>query len=174
MRLNKYGSLVVLLWGLFAVIFAQTDHGTMNHAEHDSGHTIEDADFAEREQAVMPFDLNATLHIFEDTATGGVQRVVVDDPADSENISLIRSHLKEEAVLFAQGIFADPSYLHGETMPGLADLKAAGAAGLLEVTYRELPNGAQIVYTSEDKDVVIALHLWFQAQVVDHGEHATN
>ena len=173
MKLKKYSSLAVLVLSL-SVAVAQTDHGAMDHSRHDPSHMAEDADFAERERAVMPFDLEATLHVFEDTVAGGVQRVVADDPADGENIALIRSHLSEEAAAFAQGNFDDPGYLHGEAMPGLVDLRAAGEAGSLKVAYSELPNGAQIVYTSEDKDVVIALHLWFQAQVVDHGEHASN
>ena len=173
MKLKKYSSSIVLVLILGTAV-AQTDHGTMNHAQHDQGHTTEEADFAEREQTVMPFDVTATLHIFEDTSTGGVQRVVANDAGDSENIALIRSHLKEEAEMFAEGQFSDPSYLHGEAMPGLADLEAAGEQGLLEVSYSDLDDGGQITYSSEDPTVVIALHLWFQAQVVDHGEHATN
>ena len=173
MKLKKYSSSIILVL-ILGTVAAQTDHGTMNHSQHDQSHTTEEADFAERERAVMPFDLGATLHVFEDTATGGVQRVVANDAGDSENIALIRSHLKEEAKMFAQGQFSDPSYLHGEAMPGLADLEAAGEQGLLEVSYSNLDDGGQITYSSEDPTVVIALHLWFQAQVVDHGEHATD
>lgn len=173
MKLKKLAS-CLLLFAALSPVLAQTDHSTMNHADHDQGNDSEEADFAEREQTVMPFDLNATLHVFEDTATGGVQRVVVTNPDDTENIDLIRSHLAEEAQAFARGDFGDPSYLHGEDMPGLADLKMAGKKGLLEVSYRDLPDGAELSYTSSDRAVVIALHLWFQAQVIDHGEHATN
>ena len=173
MNLKKYSSSIVLVLILGTAV-AQTDHGTMDHAQHDQSHTAQEADFAKREQAVMPFDLDASLHIFEDTATGGVQQVVANDPNDTETIELIRSHLKEEAELFALGNFDDPSYLHGEAMPGLADLKSAGERGLLEVSYSTLGEGAQISYASQDPDVIIALHLWFQAQVTDHGEHATN
>lgn len=149
------------------------EHGTTHDARH-KGNSAQAADFAVREQAVMPFDVTATLHVFEDTATGGVQRVLADDPDDAENITLIRSHLKDEAARFAKGDFSDPGFLHGEEMPGLADLEAAGAAAQLTVSYDELADGAEISYVSDDPRVVIALHLWFQAQVVDHGEHATN
>lgn len=122
----------------------------------------------------MPFDIKATLHVFEDTATGVVQRVIVNDPKDAENIALIRSHLKEEAARFAEGNISDPSFLHGEEMPGLVELEAAGKADQLTVSYNELADGAEISYASDDPSVVTALHLWFQAQVVDHGEQATN
>ena len=173
----RFVGLVVVLAG--AVTFfgqAQTEHSGMNHAQHGSNHDAQEGNpnFAEREQAVMPFDVSATLHIFEDTATGGVQRVIANDPADTGNIALIRSHLKEEAASFAEGNFADPSYLHGEDMAGLSRLEAAGAANQLTVNYRDIENGGEITYSSEEADVVIALHLWFQAQVTDHGEHATD
>jgi hypothetical protein len=34
----------------------------------------------------MPFNLEATTHIFTDTVTGGVQDVVADDPTNEANI----------------------------------------------------------------------------------------
>ena len=163
-------SLIILT--LFGMALIQTDHGPADHAQHGAGHGA--GSFAERERVVMPFDLSATLHIFEDTVTGGVQRVVANDPEDLANIRLIRDHLRAEAELFAQGNFRDPSFLHGADMPGLAELEAAGEAGLLEVSYEDLPDGGQVTYRSADLPTVVAIHLWFQAQVSDHGEHATN
>lgn len=142
-----------------------------NHSEHNQ-HTNSNSSFAEREQEVMPFSLEATLHTFQDTPSGGIQQVTTKDASDQNNIKLIREHLKKEAELFAQGIFSDPSYLHGEDMPGLQKIKQAGEEGHLEVTYQDIPSGGQISYRSTDLTVVIALHLWFQAQVIDHGDHA--
>ena len=159
---------------LFSSVVAQTDHGAADASQHGASHNVQDTNFDEREQAVMPFDVTATLHIFEDTATGGVQRVVANDPDDAENILLIRSHLAEEAARFIEGDFTDPGYLHGEAMPGLAELTAAGARGQLEVSYSDTEEGGQIVFNSSEADVVIALHLWFQAQVTYHGDHATH
>lgn len=153
----------------FSAVFAQTDHGATNHSQHGTSQTA----FGKREQATMPFDVTATVHVFEDTATGGVQRVVADSSSDTENISLIRSHLKQEAARFTKGDFIDPSYLHGETMPGLTELMAAGVKGRLEVSYSDTKDGGQIVFRSDAAEVVIALHLWFQAQVADHGDNAT-
>jgi hypothetical protein len=34
---------------------------------------------------VMPFDLEATTHVFEMTASGGVQDVIAYDPADADH-----------------------------------------------------------------------------------------
>jgi hypothetical protein len=122
-------------------------------------------------QHVMPFSLEATLHVFEMTGEGGIQDVVVREPGNQEQIDLIRQHLQEEAELFAQGNFSDPASLHGADMPGLAEL-AAGASRM-EVVYSELPDGARITYTTDDPALVTAIHRWFGAQLSDHGTDAT-
>ena len=55
---------------LFSSVVAQTEHGVANASRHGAGHSVQDTNFDEREQAVMPFGVTATLHVFEDTATG--------------------------------------------------------------------------------------------------------
>lgn len=122
-------------------------------------------------QHVMPFSLEATLHVFEMTREGGIQDVVVREPGNQEQIDLIRQHLQEEAELFAQGDFSDPASLHGADMPGLAELTAG--ASRMQVVYSELPDGARITYTSDDPALVTAIHRWFGAQLSDHGTDAT-
>lgn len=126
---------------------------------------------AERGAGVMPFDLEKTTHVFEATGSGGVEKVTADDPADNEQISLIREHLKEEAGKFARGDFSDPAAIHGEDMPGLKELEAG--AERIDLRYAELPSGAQIEYATDDPALVSALHRWFEAQLSDHGEHAS-
>jgi hypothetical protein len=63
------------------------------------------ADVAARGVGVMPFDLTKTTHTFERVADGGVQRVTANDPADTQQIALIRTHLQEETARFRQGDF---------------------------------------------------------------------
>lgn len=125
---------------------------------------------AERGSEVMPFDLGATTHVYEKTVNGGVQEVVADDPDDTENVAAIREHLREEADAFSRGEFSDPASIHGEQMPGLAQLEAG--AERVEVRYEELPDGARIVLTSEDPGLVGGVHQWFDAQLSDHGDDA--
>jgi hypothetical protein len=119
----------------------------------------------------MPFNLEETTHVFEPTENGGVQKVVADDPTDQEQLSLIREHLQEEADKFSQGDFSDPAEIHGEDMPGLKELEENASS--FEVSYSELPDGAQIEYTTDEPALVSALHDWFEAQLSDHAEHAT-
>lgn len=128
-------------------------------------------DVTTRGVAVMPFDQEQTMHMFQPLADGGLQRVTVKDPKNQAQIALIRSHLKEEADRFQRGDFADPAKIHGVDMPGLAELSRGAAR--VDVAYAERADGAEIRYTAKDPALVAALHRWFQAQVHDHGRHAT-
>ncbi len=119
---------------------------------------------------VMPFDLNKTLHIFQMTESGGIQQVVVRDPADADQVPMIQMHLQHEALSFRSGDYSDPASLHGAEMPGVKEL-AAGAARI-QIDYRALPNGAEIAFSTEDLHLITALHRWFGAQLSDHGADA--
>jgi len=121
---------------------------------------------------VMPFDLEQTTHVFQKLDDGGLQKVVAKDPSNKKQIALIQSHLKEESEKFRIGDFSDPAKIHGEDMPGLAQLKAGAAK--IDVRYSALPDGAQIRYQAKDPKLVTAIHQWFSAQLSDHGDHATH
>jgi hypothetical protein len=125
---------------------------------------------AQKGAQVMPFDLEHTTHVFENTDTGGVQKVVADDPTDAEQVALIRRHLKEEAAAFQRGDLSDPSEIHGREMPGLEDLEAGVEE--MDIRYSDLPDGATVEYETSDPALVAALHDWFNAQISDHGDHA--
>jgi hypothetical protein len=127
---------------------------------------------AKRGAKVMPFDLEQTTHVFQKLDDGGLQKVVVKDPSNKKQIALIQTHLREESEKFRKGDFSDPAKIHGEDMPGLAQLKAGAAK--VDIRYTALPDGAQIRYTAKDPKLVTALHQWFAAQLSDHGHHATH
>jgi hypothetical protein len=126
---------------------------------------------AKRGAQVMPFDLTQTTHVFTKTEQGGVQQVIVKDPAQGEQIRRIREHLSKIAAEFAQGDFSDPAKIHGEAMPGLAELRAA-KSGAIRITYGEIAAGAQIDYATDEPGLVEAIHRWFDAQLSDHARHA--
>jgi hypothetical protein len=119
---------------------------------------------------VMPFDLDATTHVFTDTPTGGRQDVMADDPTDRASVEQVRSHLAEEADKFRTGDFSDPEAIHGSEMPGLRTLQERFEDIGIEVI--DTDDGAAIVYTADDPDLVETIHVWFAAQSSDHGSHA--
>ena len=88
---------------------------------------------AARGAKVMPFDLEQTTHVFEKLDDGGLQKVVVKDPSNKKQIALIQSHLKEESEKFRKGDFSDPAKIHGEDMPGLAELKTGARKSMFAI-----------------------------------------
>jgi hypothetical protein len=129
------------------------------------------AEVAERGAAVMPFDLERTTHRFAKTDTGGVQTVVADDPQDATQVRLIQQHLTAEVDRFRRGDFTDPARIHGDKMPGLQALRTHD--GRITIDYDTTADGARATYTTTDPALRDALHNWFDAQVSDHGQHAT-
>lgn len=168
-RLALTGVTVALIGGGIGIGYGLADRGGEGTSE-DRVVAERQAQVAERGADVMPFDLDRTTHVFTDQADGGTQVVTADDPEDAEQIELIREHLRHEAGAFADGIFDDPATIHGDDMPGLAELRAG--ADQISVTYEDVPAGGQLTYTTRDPQLVEALHAWFDAQVGDHGEHA--
>lgn len=134
--------------------FAQTIQQHVHEMSHD----------------VMPFDMAKTLHIFRMTEFGGIEQVVIRDPEYRDQIALIRQHLKHEAVKFQHGDYADPIRLHGANMPGVHELEQNPSQ--INVSYEELPNGAQLVFKTQGVALLTAVHRWFGAQLSEHGADA--
>jgi len=129
------------------------------------------AEVAQRGAQIMPFDLEQTQHIFTKTENGGLQQVVIQEGADAEQIGMIQAHLNEIAERFSSGDFGGPAHIHGDDMPGLAVLHER--FGEVAIAYTALDNGGQIEYTSDEPALIEAIHAWFDAQLADHGAHAT-
>lgn len=120
--------------------------------------------------SVMPFDMAKTVHVVRMTESGGVQRVIVKGSSDAGQVTLIRHHLREEAGRFQHGDYSDPAKLHGATMPGLKELQKGAQS--VNVSYSELPDGAEITFETSDLHVLTAIHRWFGAQLSEHGADA--
>ena len=135
--------------------------------------TARQTEVGQRGAQVMPFDQNLTTHQFAKSATGGVETVTANDPNDRNQVTLVQDHLQHERDLFATGDFSDPMAIHGHQMPGIADLQHGATTGQMTVTYEALPAGARITYTAATPALVDTVHTWFDAQLMDHGSHAT-
>lgn len=144
-------TLVLLDWSL---VIAQTPQEHVHSMSHN----------------VMPFEMAKTIHVFRMTESGGVQRVIVKDRGEAEQIKLIQQHLAEEAARFQHGDFSDPASLHGARMPGLTDLQRDAVR--IKISYAKLPEGAEITFETTDLHLVTAIHRWFGAQLSEHGADA--
>jgi hypothetical protein len=83
----------------------------------------------------------------------------------------VRQHLRDIQTQFLKGDFSGPSHIHGNEMPGLAELKAA-KPGHVTIEYKDVVGGAELTYRTADANLVSALHSWFDAQLSDHGADA--
>lgn len=133
--------------------------------------TQRQAEVAKLGPDVMPFNLKATTHIFTKSSDGGTQRVIAKDASDAVQTRLVREHLREIQAQFQKGDFSGPSHIHGNDMPGLAQIKAA-KAGQISITYQDVGGGAELAYRTGNTKLVSALHAWFDAQLSDHGGDA--
>lgn len=110
------------------------------------------AEVAKRGPDVMPFSLKGTTHVFTKSSGGGTQRVIAKDRSDAVQIGLVREHLREIQTQFQKGDFSGPSHIHGNDMPGLAQLKAA-KPGQISITYRDMEGGAELTYRTANAEL---------------------
>jgi hypothetical protein len=145
----------------------------MDHAAHIKmmAQAQWQAEVSKRGMEVMPFNVAATTHIFTKNDTDGVQQVVTKKAADDTQLKLIRQHLQEIKTQFLNGDFSGPVHIHGQAMPGLAELKDA-KPGQISIEYRDINEGAELIYRTTDKQLASALHQWFDAQLSDHENDA--
>jgi hypothetical protein len=137
---------------------------------HDSTLKMRREMIHSRSSMVMPFNMNKVTHYFIKTKDGGTLMIKAKNGHDTVQINLIRKHLKKEHVLFSNADFRDPMTLHGVKMPGLKVLTSS--KGKFKVVYKKLSDGAELILTSADLNVIKALHTWFNAQLKDHGRDA--
>lgn len=129
------------------------------------------AEVTQRGANVMPFDLKATTHIFTKTNDGGTQRVVAKSLTDIKQVSYVREHLHDIHARFQKGDYSGPAHIHGQHMPGLAELKAA-KPGAIKIDYADVEGGAELSFRTANAKLVQALHDWIDAQLSDHGADA--
>ena len=147
------------------------DSSEMQGMQKKMAESQRQTEVSQRGKEVMPFTLAATTHIFAKSETGGAQQVVTKAAGDDAQAKLIRQHLQEIKAQFLKGDFSGPTHIHGWSMPGLAELKAA-KPGQIAIEYRDIKDGAELIYKTSDAKTVAALHKWFDAQLSDHGKDA--
>ena len=135
--------------------------------------TARQQEVAQKGAMVMPFNVHNSTHVFQKNQTGGIQQVVAKDPKDKDLIAAIRNHLVMEAGRFGDGDYSDPMKIHGMAMPGVQYLSKV-KPGQIAITYRDVPTGGAVDYVGRDAATVDAIHKWFDAQLEDHGDDATD
>lgn len=119
-----------------------------------------------RGEATMGFDLAKTTHHFYLYPDGGAIAIAVKDAKDTANRDAIRAHLPHIAMMFGAGDFSAPQFIHGDKVPGAADM--AALKDRLTFTYRETPAGGRVDIDTRDPDALKALHAFLRYQITEH------
>ncbi|MEZ5320160.1 MAG: hypothetical protein R2752_22350 [Vicinamibacterales bacterium] len=114
----------------------------------------------------MGFDQDKTTHHFRLYEDGGAIEVTVKEAADETNLAAIRSHLPHIAMLFGQGQFDLPHFIHATDVPGTADMTRLREK--IRYRYVEAPQGGRVDIVTTDPDALRAVHAFLAFQISDH------
>jgi hypothetical protein len=169
-------NVVVLLAVTFFVVITSAAQESKPSAKTDAMHDcpmhqqhVADAHHAMVEKhgdQAMGFPHDKTAHQFRLTPNGGAIEVTVNDPKDKANTAAIRSHLSHIAMLFANGDFSAPMFVHDMVPPGVTTMQLL--KGMIHYEYEESPSGGRVRIESGDPMGVAAIHDFLRFQITDH------
>ena len=116
---------------------------------------------------VMGFSHEKVTHHFVLTADGGLIEVRANDLKDTASLDQIRAHFQHIVGMFAEGNFNAPMLVHSQNVPGTATLTRLKAD--LHWDLQQLPRGARITVTADNKEALDAVHEFLRFQIADHG-----
>jgi hypothetical protein len=145
--------LLVVLASSFS--FAQ-DHPSTDHQSALNQHGDQ----------VMGFSHEKTTHHFVLTADGGLIEVRTNDIKDAASLRHVRSHFQHIVRMFADGNFNAPMLVHSQNVPGTATMTRLKAD--LHWDLQEIPRGARITITADNKEALDAVHDFLRFQIADH------
>jgi len=131
------------------------------HAQH-----MKASDVDKRGDVGMGFSHEKTAHHFLLAADGGSIEAFADSATDKESIDAIRMHMRHIAMMFTQGDFSIPMFVHDQTPPGVSVMKAQKAD--ISYKYEELPLGARLVIKTANQDALKAVQQFLQFQIKEH------
>jgi hypothetical protein len=132
------------------------------HAAEDSHHAMVE----KHGDQAMGFPHDATTHHFRIAADGGAIEVTANDPKDKASAEAIRSHLSHIAVMFGNGDFSTPMFVHDGVPPGVTTMKILKAS--IHYKYEEIPSGGRMSIESSDPVALAAVHDFLRFQISDH------
>lgn len=152
-----------------APLAAQHDHDA-----HHGKKPAKDSSFAkmqERGRQAMGVDQYTSVHVFDALADGG--RIELQRPeADSVEVEVIRTHLRDIAERFGNGDFAIPGFVHDGEVPGTRTL--AERRERVAYRMRPLPKGGEVRITTTDPAALAAIREFMAFQRTEHrsaGKH---
>jgi hypothetical protein len=144
---------------LLAASFASATECPM-HQDHQNAGMVTHGNKA------MGFDQEKTTHHFLMKDDGGIIQVEAKDPQDPGSRNAIRGHLSHIAVLFSQGDFDIPMFIHDRMPAGVPVMKELKDA--ITYKYEDMDRGGKVILASQNEDAVKAIHDFLRFQIEDH------
>jgi hypothetical protein len=171
MRRNLYITLatVLVIVGVAATLHLQAQHQTKPQQPAHDCPMMKQHDMAgmnERGNQGMGFSQEKTTHHFYLRKTGGVIQVEANDPKDTISRDRIRQHLGHIAIMFAEGNFDTPMFVHDQMPPGVPEMQRLKSA--ISYKYEETPRGGRVSISSDDSQAVTAVHSFLRFQITEH------
>jgi hypothetical protein len=129
-------------------------------------HDHDMAGMNERGDQGMGFSQDKTTHHFYLTKTGGVIQVEVNEAKDTASRDQIREHLGHIAMMFAEGNFDTPMFIHDQIPAGVSDMQRLKAA--ISYNYEETKQGGRLIIKSADPKAVSAVQSFLRFQITEH------
>jgi hypothetical protein len=114
----------------------------------------------------MGFPHDKTTHHFLLYPDGGAIEVTADDAKDTQDVQAIRSHLNHIVMMFADGNFSIPLFVHSEVPPGVTEMK--DKRDEIVYSFEELATGGRVRLTTKNHDALNAIHDFLTFQIEDH------
>ena len=159
----------ILVLSLVTRGVSSAQHSSMPPAVSHDEHLTQlqkEAEMKRRGNVAMGFDQDKTTHHFTKTADGGLIQVEVNDQADRAERDLIRTHLREIAREFANGVFEKPVSTHADVPPGVTVMQRL--KGAVAYAFEETATGGRVRISTRNAEALEAIHAFLTYQVVEH------
>ena len=143
------------------LLLACVAHGQPDHPAQDPHSMVN-----EHGDKVMGFSHEKTTHHFVLTQDGGLIEVRVNDLKDAASLEQIRGHFQHIVHMFAEGNFNAPMLVHSQDVPGTTIMTRLKTD--LHWDLQEIPRGARITITADNKEALNAVHDFLRFQIADH------
>lgn len=177
MKKNIYTALTALLIvaGIAATIHLQAQQQSKDEKPTQSDKSMSDCPLMkkqgmtrmnERGEKGMGFSQSQTTHHFYLTKSGGAIQVEANDPKDTVSRDQIRQHLRHIAMMFTEGNFDIPIFVHDQVPPGVPVMQRLKTK--ISYRYEETENGGRVRIISSDSEAVAAVQEFLRFQITEH------
>ncbi len=123
----------------------------------------------ERGNIAMGFNQNKIIHHFIATPTGGEIMIVALNSSDNNTIKQIRNHVIDIQKEFSKGNFTKPFFIRAQQVPGTELMTEK--KHLLKYSILEVKNGFALLLTTNNQQLIGAIHQFIAFQTGQHSEH---